>query len=127
MTIISSIHSNFMIDERPTAQKTDTLKSKPLLEIKNEPQKKDVQAVIDKAIKEGCLKLTPEEKFFFGLYTREAQYTYTCNGKESLADIRSKFNLRPGALLKCNSWIVDVEHVPQKGKEIFFDAKDVQK
>ena len=127
MTIISSIHSNFMIDERPTAQKTDTLKSKPLLEIKNEPQKKDVQAVIDKAIEEGRLKLTPEEKFFFGLYTREAQYTYTCNGKESLADIRSKFNLKAGALLKCNSWIVDVEHVPAKGKEIFFNAKDVQK
>ena len=126
MTTITSIQSSFTTEGCLKVQKKDTLQ-KPLFEGKNEPPKKDVQVAIDKAIENGSLKLTPEEKFFFGLYTRDAQYTYKCSGRESLAEIRSKFNLKDGALLKCNPWIVDVEHVPAEGKEIFFDAKDVQK
>ena len=129
MTTITSIQSSFTTEGCLKVQKKDTLQ-KPLFEGKNEPPKKDVQAVIDKAIGEGRLKLTPEKKikiFGFTLFTRDAQYTYISNGRETIADIRSKFNLKDGALLNCNSWIVDAEHVPAKGKEIFFDAKDVQK
>ena len=78
MTTITSLQSTYITDGYSCVQKADSLKSKPLFEVKKEPPKNYVQVAIDKAIENGSLKLTPEEKFFFGLYTRDAQYTYKC-------------------------------------------------
>lgn len=66
----------------------------------------------------------PEEKFLFGLITREAQYTYYANGYECIADIKAKFGLKDGAISKCNQNIQDDEWIPPKGYEIFFYEKD---
>lgn len=88
-------------------------------------QKNNAKANIEKGLKDGSLTYTPEEKFFFGLYTREAQYTYTANGKETIADIKKKFGLSDGAISKCNDNIQDNNYVPQAGVKIFFDEKDV--
>lgn len=84
--------------------------------IKNSPE-----ANLAKLKKEGCYR--GEEKFFFGLFTREAEYTYYADGKESIAEIKAKFGLKDGAIAKCNG-ISDDDYVPEKGKEIYFYEED---
>ncbi len=91
--------------------------------VKNNDYKKN----LEQAKKEKRLFYTKEEKFFFGLITREAEYTYIAKRNETIADIRKKFNLKDGALLKCNSWIVDANAPLQEGKKIFFYEKDIKK
>lgn len=80
---------------------------------------------INRAKREGTLTYQAGEKFFFGLIERKAQYTYQTSGTETIADIRTKFGLKDGALKKCNSYIVDAEWVPQKGKLIYFNEEDI--
>lgn len=70
---------------------------------------------------EGCYR--GEKKFFFGLYTRKAEYTYYADGKESIAEIKAKFGLKDGAIAKCNG-ISDENYIPEKGKEIYFYEED---
>ena len=74
----------------------------------------------------GTLKLREGESFLFGLIERKAQYTYTTTSSETPAQIRKKFNLKPGALLKCNPYIVDAEEPFGKGAKVYFYAEDVQ-
>ena len=66
----------------------------------------------------------PEEKFFFGLKTRKAQYAYKADGKESISEIKEKFGLKDGAISKCNSQIRDDAWIPPKDYEIYFYEED---
>ena len=72
------------------------------------------------------LQYVPEESFLLGLITRDAEYIYIANGRESIKDIRAKFHLKDGALRKCNSEIVDANWIPSKGKKIYFEKNDVK-
>jgi len=67
----------------------------------------------------------PEEKQWFG--TKKAQYKYIATGRETLGDIKKKFNLKDGAIRRCDKYLKDDDHVPEKGKEIFFYEEDVKK
>ena len=82
---------------------------------------------LENAKKENRLTYKESETFFFGLYTRDAEYTYKAKKGETIADIREKFNLKDGALSDCNRWIVDAQAPLPEGKEIFFMEKDIKK
>lgn len=81
-----------------------------------------VESRLNQLKKEGCYR--PEEKFFFDLITRKAQYTYHSNGQESIAEIKVKFGLKDGAISKCNQNIQDDGWIPPKNYEIFFYEED---
>ena len=66
--------------------------------------------------------LTISEK---GLFTKKAEYIYKADGKESIREIKAKFNLKDGAIRKCNYYIVDVDWVPEKGRQIYFMRDDI--
>lgn len=86
-----------------------------------ETQKQDVELNLYHLKAQGCYR--SEEKFFFGLITRKAEYTYYADGKESIAEIKAKFGLKDGAIAKCNG-ISDENYIPEKGKEIYFYEED---
>lgn len=75
------------------------------------------------------LKFTPEKTFtfLFGLFkhTRNAEYVYTANGRENIADIKAKFHLKDGAINKCHPNIRDDGYQPPKGTLICFMKEDI--
>ena len=87
-----------------------------------ETQKQDVELNLYHLKAQGCYR--GEEKFFFGLITRKAEYTYYTDGKESIAEIKAKFGLKDGAISKCNPNIQDDDWIPPKDYEIFFYEED---
>ena len=101
---------------QPAAQTLPKEVADTTVSINNSPE-----ANLAKLKKEGCYR--SEEKFFFGLITRKAEYTYYADGKESIAEIKAKFGLKDGAIAKCNG-ISDDDHVPKEGKEIYFYEED---
>lgn len=90
-------------------------------------KKNNYKKNLEQAKNENRLEYQKEEKFFFGLITREAEYTYTAKRNETIAEIRDKFNLKDGALIELNSWIVDAHAPLPEGKKIFFREKDIIK
>lgn len=66
----------------------------------------------------------PEEKHWYGV--KKAQYKYIATGRETLHDIKVKFNLKDGAIRRCDPYLRDNDHTPEKGKEIFFYEEDVK-
>ena len=113
-----------------TNKSTDEAKSyKPLPQEVNEQtvtiEKTSAKSNLAKLKADGLYR--PEEKFFFGLKTRKAQYTYKANGKESISEIKEKFGLKDGAISKCNSQIRDDNWIPPKDYEIFFYEEDANR
>lgn len=72
------------------------------------------------------LEYCESEKLFFGLFTREAEYTYRAKRGDTAASVRAMFGLKDGALLKCNSWIVDANLPFEEGRPIYFLEKDIK-
>lgn len=90
-------------------------------------KKNNYKKNLEQAKNENRLEYQKEEKFFFGLITREAEYTYTAKRNETIAEIRDKFNLKDGVLIELNPWIVDAHAPLPEGKKIFFREKDIIK
>ena len=63
-------------------------------------------------------------KILWGLITlRDGFYSYTCNGKETIGDIKRKFGIPDRAIFR-HTRIHDDNYIPEMGKEIAFDYKN---
>ena len=61
----------------------------------------------------------------FVVSEKKPEYVYRADGKEFIADIKEKFNLKEGAIRKCNPAIRDDGYQPPKGTEIYFMKEDI--
>ena len=87
-----------------------------------EQQSQDYKKNLEELNKNGGY--IPEKKHIFG--TNKAQYIYKASGRETLKDIKEKFNLKEGAIKRCNPYLKDDDHMPNKGTKIFFFEEDVK-
>ena len=85
-------------------------------------EKQDYKKNLEELKKQG--NYFPEENHWYG--TKKAQYKYIATGRETLHDIKEKFNLKDGALKRCLPHLRDDDHTPNKGYEIFFYEEDVK-
>ena len=99
------------VDARPTSNRLDTY-------ISNNPQRN-----LKYAINYGDAKYVEPTTILWGAITlRDGYYSYTCNGHESIGDIKKKFAIPENAIFRLNK-IKDDNYVPENGKEIAFDYK----
>lgn len=73
----------------------------------------------------GNLQYLPESGFW--IFTKKAQYAYTCNGTETPKTIREMFGLKDGALRRCDSYIFDANRPYEKNHVVYFYEEDIKK
>jgi len=74
----------------------------------------------------GNLQYIPEKKSLI-IFTKKAQYAYTCNGNETPKTIREMFGLKNGALRRCDSYIFDADRAYPKNQVVYFYEEDIKK
>jgi len=92
-------------------------------------KKAKTKAARNRALAEGSLKIIPEKiekRWLLKDKVTPAKYEYTCNGRESLGQIKAKFGIKDKALQKHLSWLRDDEHIPPKDYKIYFNVTDVE-
>ena len=76
---------------------------------------------LKKALKSGDIVYTKPTKILWGLITlRDEFYEYTCNGRESIGNIKRKFGIPDHVISRLND-IKDDDFLPEKGRKIYFN------